>query len=52
MVSKKKIHYTCDDGTEKSVPWDHSLSSLGKPRDAKLWTRLRRPVPYGLSPFM
>ena len=52
MVSKKKIHYTCDDGTEKSVPCNHRLSSLGKPRDAKLWTRLRRPVPYGLGPFV
>ena len=31
MVSKKKIHYLCEDGIEKSVPWDHCLSSLGKP---------------------
>ena len=25
----------CKDGIEKSVPRDHRLSSLGKPRDAK-----------------
>ena len=34
MVSKKKIHYSCEDGLEKSVPRDHRLSTLGKPRDA------------------
>ena len=34
VVSKKKIHYLCDDGIEKSVPRDHRLSSLSKPRDA------------------
>ena len=32
---KKKIHYSCEDGIKKSVPCDHRLSSLGKPRDAK-----------------
>ena len=34
VASKKKIHYRCEDGIEKSVPRDHCLSSLGKPRDA------------------
>ena len=27
--------YSCEDKIEKSVPRDHRLSSLGKPRDAK-----------------
>ena len=31
---EKNIHYSCEDGIEKSVPRDHRLSSLGKPRDA------------------
>ena len=35
MVNKKKIHYSCEDGMEKSVPHDHRLLSLGKPRDDK-----------------
>ena len=36
MVSKKRIHYLCDDGLEKSaIHRDHPLSSLGKPLDAK-----------------
>ena len=37
VVSKKKFHFSCDSEgkIEKSVPLDHSLSSLGKPRDAK-----------------
>ena len=35
MVSKKRIHYCREDGIEKSVPHDHSLSSLGMPCDAK-----------------
>ena len=35
VVSKKKNPlYLCEDGIEKSVPRDHCLSSLGKPRDA------------------
>ena len=25
------VHYSCEDGIEKSVPHDHRLSSLGKP---------------------
>ena len=29
------IHYLCEGRIEKSVPRDHGLSSLGKPRDAK-----------------
>ena len=29
-----RINYSCEDGIEKSVPRDHRLSSLGKPRDA------------------
>ena len=27
-------YYSCGNGIEKSVPCDHRLSSLGKPRDA------------------
>ena len=27
---EKKIHYSCESRTEKSVPQDHHLSSLGK----------------------
>ena len=34
MVSKKIIHYLCEDGIEKSVLRDHRLPSLDKPRDA------------------
>ena len=35
VVSKKKNPlYLCEDGIEKSIPRDHRLSSLGKPRDA------------------
>ena len=34
VVSKKKIHNSCEGGIEKSVPSDHRLSSIGKPRDA------------------
>ena len=34
MVSKKIIHYLCEDGIEKAVPGDHLLSSHGKPCDA------------------
>ena len=34
VVSKKRIHNLCEGRIEKSVPWDHRLSSLGKPRDA------------------
>ena len=30
---QEKINYLCGDGIEKSVPRDHRLSSLGKPRD-------------------
>ena len=30
LVSKKKIHYLCEDGIEKSVSCDHRLSSLCK----------------------
>ena len=28
------IHYSCEDGIEKSVPRDHQMSSLCKPSDA------------------
>ena len=38
MVSKKIIRYSCEGGIEKSVPRDHRLSSLGKPRDANRWS--------------
>ena len=30
---EKRIHYSCRESIEKSVPRDHCLSSLGKPRD-------------------
>ena len=36
LVSKKRIHYLCEAGIEKSVPLDHLFSSLSKPCDAKL----------------
>ena len=29
------IDYSCEEGMEKSVPYDQPLSSRGKPRDAK-----------------
>ena len=32
--ARKRIHHSCEDEIEKSVPRDHRLSSLGKPRDA------------------
>ena len=35
-LARKRIHYSCEGSIEKSVPRDHGLSSLGKPRDAKL----------------
>ena len=38
VVSKKKIHYSCEGRIEKSVPRDHRLSSLGMPCDAKRWS--------------
>ena len=31
---EKSIHYSCEGVIEKSVPRDHRLSSLSKPRDA------------------
>ena len=34
-MSKKKNPYSCEGRIEKSVPRDHRLSSLGKPRGAK-----------------
>ena len=33
--ARKRIHYLCGCGIEKSVPRDHCLSSLGKSRDCK-----------------
>ena len=36
--ARKRIHYSCEVGIEKSVPRDHRLSSLGKPRDANRWS--------------
>ena len=35
MVSKKRVHYLCEDALEKSIPRDHLLLKLGKPDDAK-----------------
>ena len=34
MVRKKRIRFSCEDGTEKAVPRYHRLSSLNKPHDA------------------
>ena len=45
MVGNKKNPLICEDGIEMSVPRNHHLSSLGKPRDAK-W---RSSVPNFLS---
>ena len=36
--ARKRIHYSCEGRIENSVPRDHRLSSLGKPRDAKQWS--------------
>ena len=33
-----KIHCLCEGRIEKYVHWDHRLSSIGKPRDAKWWS--------------
>ena len=35
MVARKILHHLFEEGVEKSIPRDHRLSSLGKPRDAK-----------------
>ena len=35
IIIRRKMHYSCEDGIEKSFPPDHRLSSLGKPGDAK-----------------
>ena len=50
IVSKKRIHYSCEEGIEKSVPRDHRLSSLGKPRDAKRWSSERIFLSYPHTP--
>ena len=34
-LAKRKTPFFCEGEIEKSVPWDHSLPSLGKPHDAK-----------------
>ena len=34
-MQKKKIYHGCEGQIEKSVPRVHSLTSLGKPRDAR-----------------
>ena len=33
--ARKRIHYSCEVRIEKYVPWDHHMSSLCKPRNAK-----------------
>ena len=33
--ARKRIYHWCEGQIEKSVPRDHSLTSLGKPRDAR-----------------
>ena len=35
---EKRNHYSCEGGIEKSVPPDHHLSSLGKPRESNQWS--------------
>ena len=35
VEQEKVIHYLCVGEIGKSIPRDHRLSSLGKPRDAK-----------------
>ena len=35
LRTRKRIHYSCEGRIEKSVPCDHRLASLDKPRDAK-----------------
>ena len=32
------MHNVCEDGIEITVPRDHHLSSIGKPRDANWWS--------------
>ena len=39
MVGNKNNPLFCEDGIEKSVPRNHRLSALGRPRDAK-WRSL------------
>ena len=36
--ARKRIHHSCEDGIEKSVPRDHRLSSLDKPCDINRWS--------------
>ena len=36
--ARKRIHYSCEDGIEKSVPRNHRLSSLSKPHDDNWWS--------------
>ena len=36
--ARKRNHYSSEDEIEKSVPRDHRMSSLGKPRDANRWS--------------
>ena len=38
LWARKRIYYSYENGIEKSVPRDHHLSSLGKPRDANRWS--------------
>ena len=32
VIARKRIHYLCEGGIEKSDPRDHGLTSLGKTR--------------------
>ena len=36
--ARKRINYSYEGRIEKSIPRDHRLSSLGKPRDANWWS--------------
>ena len=36
--ASKILHYSCEDGIEKSIPRDHHLSLLCKPCDANRWS--------------
>ena len=50
--ARKRIHYSCEDGMEKSVPRDHRSSSLGKPRDAIRWFSGRTFLSHPLDLWM
>ena len=55
--ARKRIYHGCEGYTEKSVPCDHSLTSLCKPCDARQWslagqTFLSTPHTYDRSLYL